>query len=236
MHFENYSHSNLFCAAVLAAVSVGAVGCDEGPEALGELSLESDVVDDEAEVGERAGGSSTKPWEPGSGFFEIDETDPEHQVYFSTCPTFPDRGIEYVFQTEVDPADKTVQLWQIFTHIPEDVYVGAPWGGLLKEGDRVKSGNLCTYSSSYVGCPEVVATVDYTLRTPSYDALIKNVTSVQHYWDYGQDRFRVLRHNTRTCEGADCDDPYVLQLNGGAIECEAMSMTVYRRVPEPTFD
>lgn len=255
MHFTKHSHRNLFCAAILAVVSVGAVGCDEGQAVEGRADQPSFVKlgrgfgfagkraegDAASEVRERKGSflppkTTTKPHEPGGGYFDIDENDPENKTYFSTCaPYEDDLGIKTITEVVVDPATKELKTYALVTAIPDWIELYNNEGEIVQVGDRLNLMSACTYNSSYADCEESEDVIELTFM-PDLDAKIVIKTDSQQYWDYGQNRFRELGTFEQRCEGTDCDDPYVLDMFGDPVDCWEIGMTVNVRVPEPVFE
>jgi hypothetical protein len=252
MHLKQLISTKLCSTIALGALSLGAVACDEGQPAQPSLVniahggaifvATPNDGDDEPAVSERKGScappqATTQPWEPGNGFFDIDESDPEHTVYYSTCPDrSDDLGIKSLYEVEVDPAKKELRRYSVHTFIPEGISLTNELGEPIHVGDRSQNGGVCTYSSSYVSCPDEVTEFNVGLFNPAIDATIVFESKSQHYWDYGQDRFRILWESSQRCEGADCDHPFVIAIIGQPVECSERGMTVYRRVPPPVFD
>lgn len=233
--------------ALVSALALGAVGCDEAPSEAPELSLVNGThiavtraADDAAPaVRERKAKLSpakatTQPWEPGSGYYQqVDE-----DVYYDTCAPGHSgpAGIVSVTEVEVDPVTKTLTTYTVYLEIPEGIDLNNE-DGPIQVGDRIPDMEGCEYTGLYAKCPGQEVVVDLSFFLPHLDARIVLKSEGAHqFWNYGHDGFRVLTSQTQTCEGEDCDDPIVAAIVGGeSVNCASMSMIEFDRVPDPNL-
>ncbi|MGH1347774.1 MAG: hypothetical protein ACRBN8_39840 [Nannocystales bacterium] len=241
--------------SLLSAISAPMVGCDEEPlkgpevqrldEGFVVLGSGADVLQHrDASVFVELGDAETQPWEPGNGYFQPNRDDPEDAVYFDTCDAAGTPSpVESVDRILVDADNESLAWTVLVSFVPEgEEHINASTGLPLEVGDEFVT-RECEFSSSYARCVEERISFDFTqLPFPGApeDARLVDRLDAHMYWDYGQDRFRVLRHSTVGCEGADCDShPFVLTFLaqiGAEESCESMSMSVYDRVPTPVVD
>ncbi|MFK7987089.1 MAG: hypothetical protein AB8I08_13780 [Sandaracinaceae bacterium] len=179
--------------------------------------------------------AGTEPWEPGNGYFERDRDDPENRIYYSSCGESDGEPVTsgFVERVLVNSEDQSL-VWSVvlvdnaFSQPIIDASTGLPFD----EGDTINETH-CEYTSSYAECEIERPLIDFTQFPPpiAADARIVNRGTQRMYWDYGQNRFRVLFGSTTRCEGTECDAPFV-QLVSDVPEggCESYSMGVYTRV------
>jgi hypothetical protein len=191
--------------------------------------------------------AGTEAWEPGNGYFARNEDDPETQVYYDSCDTSSasPASSELVDRVLVDADTQTLQWSSLVTFVPEIegvTIINAATGEPMAVGDELEPKD-CEYSSSYAYCETETVSFDFSavpFPGPPIDARLINTVESQLYWDYGQDRFRVIRHGQTACEGASCaTHPFVVNFlnNIGASEpCESWGMAVYNRVPTPLVE
>ncbi len=208
---------------------------------------DADVSHRDASVFVDLPNAGTQPWEPGNGYFERDDDDPETQVYYDSCDTSSasPASSEAVDRVLVDAETQTLQWSTLVTFVPEIegvTIINAATGEPLAVGDALDPKD-CDFTSSYAYCETRNVAFDFTavpFPGPPIDARLVNSVESQLYWDYGQERFRVIRYARTGCEGTSCaTHPFVVNFlnNIGATEpCESWGMTVYNRVPTPVVE
>lgn len=240
--------NSLLCTALVSALSLGAVGCDEEQQREApELSLVNGKHIAVANAGDDAAPAvrerkaklnpvkaATKPWEPGSGYYDkVDE-----DVYYDTCaPGNPGLAdIVSVTEVEVDPVTKTLTTYTVYLEIPEHIDLNDE-NGPIEVGDRIPDMEGCEYTGLYAKCPSQEIVVDLSFFIPDLDAKIVLKSEGAHqFWNYGHEGYRSLASATQSCVGEDCDDPIVALIVGGEpVNCGSMSMVEYDRVPDPNL-
>ncbi len=178
--------------------------------------------------------SATQPWEPGSGFYEYDENDPESREYYSNCES-PGGNLpfDYVIQVVSDASTGTRDSFLVATSLPPAPFLHDVDGEEFYVGKRLFSGveEKFAFESSYVDCswpePNVL-----DLRPWGIDAVVEQNAECHEYWDYGQDRYRELYHRTNSCEGADCGSDFITT-QIGSLPCAEGGMGAFKRIPSP---
>jgi len=233
------------CSAFFFTLSFGATGCDEEQGELADVRLvhgthvaASRAASDSAPAAvERKAPlepskSPTKPWEPGNGYFDLVDS----ETYYDSCP--PDNaapGFEYVVEVEVDPNNKELNTYSIYTAFPDGVQVFDEHGDPIELGERATEDVGCEYNGLYAECPRKDSVLDLSFFNPALDARVKFSTKRHQLWQFGQDGYHVLETLTRTCEGENCDDPFVAAVVGDPVECNRLKRNEYDRVPAPTI-
>ena len=243
----------------LVLTSIFAAACDDGDLDEPEIQhfgsgyvLLSDAEDFEvshrdASVFVDLPDAGTQAWEPGNGYFERNDEDPQTQIYYSSCDESAGSpaSSEAVQRVLVDADAQSLLFSTLVTFVPDIdgvTVINAATGLPLAAGDELDS-QACDYSSSYAHCETENVAFDFTaipFPGPPIDAQLINTVESHMYWDHGQDRFRVLRYGQTGCEGTSCTThPFVvnfLSSIGATESCESWGMTVYDRVPTPAVE
>lgn len=252
MNAKHLRHALVLIAALSTACDGGA---PEDPEIqqLGDgfvLLSESDEIElahRDASVFVDLPDAGTQAWEPGNGYFERNGDDPETQIWYDTCDdSFASPASSEIVERVLVDADSQTLLWStLVTFVPEIegvTIINGATGLPLAVGDELDPRD-CDYTSSYAYCETENVAFDFSavpFPGPPIDARLVNTVEAHMYWDFGQDRFRVIRHGETACEGPSCaTHPFVvnfLAAIGASEPCQSGSMTVYNRVPTPIVE